>query len=294
MKLEKKATLVSSSTAAVLVIMKMIVGIMSGSVAILASAVDSFLDLIVSLFNFFALHQAEKEADAKFNFGRGKLEAIAATMEGMVISLSGLFILYTAMEKLIHPKVIRHMDISIAVMGISIIITAALVLFLLYVAKQGNNLVIKADALHYKTDLFSNGAILLSLAIIHFSDIQIIDPILGILIAIYMVYSAYPIMKEGFLMLMDAALEEEDIEKITNYLNSVSEITSYHHLHTRAAGSDIFISVHLVFTVSTSLFDAHRVSDAVEDDIKALFEDGRVSIIVHMDPYDDAEINDEI
>jgi len=293
MRIEKKATLVSSSTALLLVTIKMVVGVMSGSIAILASAIDSFLDLLVSIFNYFALHQSEKKADAKFNFGRGKLEAIAAVMEGTIISISGLFIAYNAVDKLLHPKHIAYMDLSLIVMGISIVLTAALVLFLLRIAKQTGNLVIRADALHYQTDLYTNGAILIALGAIHFTDVEIIDPILGIGIAIYMIYSAYPIIKEGFLMLMDIALDDEEIEKIDTYLSLRDDITGHHHLTTRRSGSDIFITVHVVFNVSISLYDAHRISDKIEEGLDALFEDERVHTIIHMDPYDDSEMNDE-
>jgi len=293
MRIEKKATLVSSSTAALLVTIKMVIGIMSGSIAILASAIDSFLDLLVSIFNYFALSQSEKKADAKFNFGRGKLEAIAAVVEGTIISISGLFIAYNAVDKLLHPKPIAYMDLSLIVMGVSIVMTAALVFFLINIAKKTGNLVIRADALHYKTDLYTNGAILLALAIIHFTDFELIDPILGIAIAIYMIYSAYPIIKEGVLMLMDIALEDEEIEKIDTYLTLAPDINGHHHLSTRRSGSDIFITVHVVFNISISLFDAHRISDRLEEGIQELFEDENVHTIIHMDPYDDSDINDE-
>jgi len=293
MRIEKKATLISSSTAALLVTIKMVVGIMSGSIAILASAIDSFLDLLVSIFNYFALHQSEKKADAKFNFGRGKLEAIAAVMEGTIISISGIFILYNAIDKLHHPKAIAYMDLSLIVMGISIVLTAALVLFLVNIAKKTNNLVIRADALHYQTDLYTNGAVLIALGIIHFTDFEMIDPILGIAIAIFMVYSAYPIVKEGILMLMDISLDEEEIEKIQEYLLLVDNINSTHHLTTRRSGSDIFITVHVVFNISISLYDAHRISDKIEEGLQELFTNERVHSIIHMDPYDDSDINDE-
>ncbi len=293
MRIEKKATIVSSSTAALLVTIKMVVGIMSGSVAILASAIDSFLDLLVSIFNYFALHQSEKKADAKFNFGRGKLEAIAAVMEGTIISISGLFIAYNAVNKLLHPKPIAYMDLSLIVMGVSIVLTSGLVFFLITVAKKTGNLVIRADALHYKTDLYTNGAILLALGVIHFTDFELIDPLLGIGIAIYMIYSAFPIVKEGFLMLMDIALDDDEIEKIDTYLSTFNDINGHHHLTTRRSGSDIFITVHVVFNISISLYDAHRISDKIEEGLQALFEDERVHTIIHMDPYDDSDINDE-
>jgi len=292
MRLEKKATVASSSVAAILVFIKLGVGILSGSIAILASAIDSLLDLIISLFNYFALHNAEKDPDDKFHFGRSKLEPLAAVIEGTIISLSALFILYEAISKIIHPKEMLYMTEGIYVMIASVIITGALVIN--YVAKETNNMVIRADALHYKTDLFSNGAVLLALFIVSYTGEQIVDAILGIGIAIYMIYSAIPIMKEGILMLLDVALDKEEIEKIKEVIVHEPEITNYHYLRTRLSGSHIFISFHAVFNSEISLYDAHTIADKVEAKIKKLFpEDKKIHILIHMDPYDDADINDE-
>ncbi len=293
MRLEKKATVISTSVAALLVIMKMTVGIISGSIAVLASAIDSFLDLIISLFNYFALHNAEKNPDEKFHYGRSKIEPLAAVIEGTIISLSALFILYEALIKIVHPREMAYMSESIAVMVASFIITAFLVAFLNYVAKKTENMVIKADALHYKTDLFSNGAVLMGLVLISYTAEELIDPILGIGIAFYMIYSAYPIIKEGVMMLLDAALPQEDIEKIEKIIESEPVITAYHYLQTRESGSHIFISVHAVFNVSISLYDAHLITDRVEAKIKELFKNKKTHILIHMDPYDDSEINEE-
>ncbi len=294
MRLEKKATIASSSVAALLVFLKLAVGILSGSIAILASAIDSLLDLIVSLFNYFALHNAEKNPDEKFHFGRSKLEPLAAVIEGTIISLSALFILYEAISKILHPITTRHISEGIMIMMASFVITALLVLFLNYVAEKTKNMVIKADALHYKTDLFSNGAVLLALLIMHYTGEELIDPILGIGIAVYMIYAAFPIIKEGVLMLLDIALDKEDIDKIIQVLKEEPEITNYHYLQTRVSGSHIFISFHAVFNNEISLYNAHAIADKVEIKIKQLFDDDKkVHILVHMDPYDDAEINEE-
>ena len=293
MRLEKKATVVSTSVAAVLVVMKMTVGVLSGSIAVLASAIDSLLDLLVSLFNFFALSNAEKNPDETFNFGRSKIEPLAAVIEGTVISLSGLFIMYEALIKIAHPREMTYMASSIYVMIASFIITAALVTFLNYVAKKTKNMVIRADALHYKTDLFSNGAVLLALGAIYYTGEDLIDAVLGVAIAIYMIYSSIPIIKEGVLMLLDAALAKEDVEAIETILNSEPIIQAHHYLQTRESGSHVFISVHAVFNVSISLYDAHLVADKVEAKIKELFEDKKCHILIHMDPYDDSEINEE-
>ncbi|WP_457744544.1 cation diffusion facilitator family transporter [Sulfurimonas sp.] len=293
MRLEKKATVASSSVAALLVLLKLTVGVMSGSIAVLASAIDSLLDLTVSLFNYFALHNSEKNPDDKFHFGRSKLEPLASVVEGTIISLSALFIMYESISKIVHPKKMEFMSESIMVMVASFVITGFLVLFLSYVAKKTNNMVIRADALHYNTDLFSNGAILFALVAIHYTGEQLIDPILGVGIAIYMIYSAIPIVKEGVLMLLDVSLPQEDLETIKKVLENDKEITAYHYLRTRESGSNIFISFHLVFNVSISLYDAHVIADKVELKIKELFPDKKVHILTHMDPYDDSDINEE-
>ena len=291
MRLEKKATVVSTSVAATLVFIKMIVGVLSGSIAVLASAIDSFLDLTVSLFNYFALSNAEKDPDDKFHFGRSKIEPLAAVIEGVVISFSALFILYESFVKILHPREMNYMNEAIGVMVVSILITAALVYFLNSVAKKTGNMVIKADALHYKTDLFSNGAILFALALISITAEQLIDPILGVLIAVYMIYSAVPIIKEGILMLLDAALSEEEIQKLVAAIESEPLANDYHDLKTRASGSHIFLTVHIVFNDKISLVDAHAVTDSLEEKFQKCFEDKTVHALIHMDPYDDSKVD---
>lgn len=292
MRIEKKATVISTTVALVLVISKMAAAIFSGSVAILASAIDSLLDLTISLFNYFALHNAEKDPDDAFNFGRSKLEPLAAVIEGVIISMSALFILYEAISKLIHPQPMEAIAVGIYIMLFSISLTTILVLFLRKVAKQTGNMVIKADALHYQTDILSNLAVLASLGIVAFTSISAVDAFFGIGIGVYMIYSAYPIIKEGIFMLLDAAASEEDIIKIIQTIKEQPECQDFHHLKTRVSGSHIFISVHIVFGISTSLYDAHLASDKLELRLKKLFEDKKIHTIVHMDPYDDSEIND--
>lgn len=291
MRIEKKATLVSTSTAALLVVLKMIFGILSGSVAVLASAIDSFLDLAVSAFNYYTLNQSERAPDETFNFGRGKLEAIAAVVEGTIISISGLFIFHNAMMKFFAPRPIDYMEATQTVMLVSLLITGALVLFLQHVAKKSKNLVIRADALHYRTDLYTSGAILLSLVVISQTGQELIDPILGLTIAGYMIYSAFPIIKEGVMMLLDVSLSDDEVRRIRAMLELHDGINGFHHVQTRRAGPDIFISMHLVFDESVSLLEAHRVSDRIEELLCALFPDERVHPFIHMDPYDDSGIN---
>jgi cation diffusion facilitator family transporter len=184
---------------------------------------------------------------------------------------------------------------SIGVMLISIALTAGLVMFLNYVANKTNNMVIKADALHYKTDLFTNSAVLVAIGVVYFTGFHLIDPLLGIAIAIYMIYSAYPIIKEGILMLLDVAVDEDELNMIKEILDNEKEINGYHYLKTRTAGSDVFISVHIVLTPEMKLYDAHLIGDKIEDKIRQTFKelDKQAHIIIHLDPYDDSEMNVE-
>jgi len=291
MTLQKSATVVASIVAAILVVIKLIVGILSGSAAVLASAIDSILDIAVSMFNYFALSKAEKAPSEKFNYGLGKIEALAAVIEGTIITISGLFIFYKGVSNIITHKEIEYLGDSIFVMIISIILTGGLVIFLNRVYKKTKNMVVKSDALHYKTDLFSNSAVLLSLAIIYFTQWHWIDGFFGIAIAIYIIKEAYELIKEGTLMLLDVSLEEEIVEKIKTIITSHPEVTSFHYLKTRKSGSDNFVDVHIVFTPEISLLEAHKVSDKIEEEIKKIDPEARWHFTIHLDPYDDFEMH---
>ena len=289
---QKKATLVSSCVAAVLTLMKLVIGIASGSVAVLASAVDSVLDMFVSIFNYFAISNSEKPADKTFNYGRGKIEALASAIEGTIITISGLYLLYQAVDKAINGHISQYLDISIYVMIASLIITISLVTYLNYVAKKTNSMVIKADALHYKTDVFSNVAVLVSLVLVTFTGYELIDVFVGGGIALYIIYSSYELIHDGILVLLDRAVDEELVCKIEEIIKGNDKVNAYHLLKTREAGHQTFVEVHLVFDCIITLMDAHRASDWIEDKIEKLDTKRNWIINIHMDPYDDFKMND--
>lgn len=287
MSLNKLATIISSITAFLLMLLKFFVWFFSGSIAVLSSAIDSFLDMFVSVFNYFALHNSEKDPDDRFNYGRWKVEAIAALFEWLIITLSWIYIFYESVYKIINKEAVSYLWISIIVMIISVIITFMLVAFLNYVAKKTNNLVIKADALHYKTDLFSNSAILIWLWVIYFTSYYYIDSILWIVIAIYIIYSAYELVKKWFLLLLDVALDSEEVQKIEDIISSQNLVTSFHELRTRQSWNTKYVEVHLVFNPDIKLVDAHKISDIIENEIPKIDKKFIWSISVHLDPYND-------
>ncbi len=291
---QRKATAVSTTVAIFLVLLKSVVGVLSGSVAVLASAIDSILDTVVSLFNYFAVKKAEEAPNEKFPYGKGKVQAIAGVIEGTVITLSGLFIIYEAIEKIFKGKETAMLLPSIAVMAISIVVTFFLVRYLLHVAKQTDSIVIKADALHYKTDLLSNGAVLVALILVKLTGMDWIDAIFGLAIGVYIIKEAYEIIREGIEILLDRSLDEQIVKKIEEIIASHPEVQGFHWLKTRTDGIYNFVEFHMVLHPDMRLGEAHRIADEIEEKIICLDTRGRWIITPHFDPFDDEAVNDAL
>ncbi len=288
MSLQRTATIVSSITAFLLLIIKFFVWIFSWSIAVLSSAIDSMLDMFVSIFNYFAIHNSEKNPDKKFNYGRWKIEALASLFEWLIITFSGLYILYESISKFINDEKVSYLWISIVVMLVSIVITWALVLFLDYVAKKTDNLVIQADSLHYKTDLYSNWAILLWLFLIYLTWIHYIDSLIWVAIAFYIIYSAYSLIKKWFLLLLDVSLSQKEVKEIEKIINSEEKVKSFHELRTRQSWNSKFVEAHLVFDIDMKLLEAHKISDIIELKISNINKDYERIMTMHLDPFDDS------
>jgi len=291
MSLPRLATTVATLTALVLAIAKVIVGFMSGSVAVIASALDSILDMVISIFNNIAVRVSESKPDKKFNYGKGKIEGLAALFEGLFISASGLFIIYEGIKKIIYHEEITKIDISIYVMVFSMLATLGLVMFLSYVAKKTDNLIVRSDLLHYKTDLLTNGAVLVSLIIVKLTGFYYIDFILSVLIGIYIIKEASEIVKEGVEILLDVSLDFKTVEKIKEIIKKEPLVLDYHCLRTRKAGNRNFVDVHLVLTPDMKLKLAHTIIENVEEKIRAIDPSKKWIINIHADPYDDSHIN---
>ena len=293
-KLEKKAPIVAMSVAFFLAIMKFIIWIFSWSVSLLSSAMDSLLDTWVSVFNFFAIKFSQNPADEDHNYGHGKIEGIAATIEWTVITLSWFYIIYESINKFIHPSEITHLSWSIVVMIISIVATWWLVYYLNYVYKKTENLIIKWDSIHYKMDLYINISVLAVLTIIFFfPHLTWIDAVVWLLIWLYIIHEAYWLIKEGTNLLLDRSLEEhEKVKEIIDKYLTEWKFDSYHCLKTRAGGSnDKFVEFHFVMDPETTILQAHDLWDKIENEIKKIDSSDNWHIIWHADPYDDSNTN---
>jgi len=153
-------------------------------------------------------------------------------------------------------------------------------------------MVIKADLLHYKTDLFSNGAVLLSLAIIYFTDWHWVDILFGAGIGIYIIKEAYELVSEGVRVLLDISLPKEEVDEIIHIVNTNNNVKGFHFLKTRYAGKFKFVEMHIVLTPDIILLQAHRIADALEEKIKQIDLNSKWHVMIHLDPYDDSEMHD--
>jgi len=288
---ERRATVVATGTATFLALLKLVVGFMSGSVAVIASAIDSILDTAISMFNFYAIKKAEESPDDNFNYGKGKVQAIAAVIEGTIITLSGIYIIYEGINKLINHKGTQMLGVSVVVMVISIFVTWYLVKYLERVAKQTDSIVLKSDALHYKADLVSNGAVLVALFLVSISGFDFIDAIFGLAIGAYIIYSAYEIIHEGILILLDRSLDANMVAKIGEIISNEDDVRGYHWLKTRTDGVHNYVEFHLVLLPDMTLQEAHDIAEVMICKISALEPNKGWVVTPHFDPHDDEEIN---
>jgi len=288
--LPRKAALTASLTALLLVGVKLSVGLLTGSVVVLASAVDSALDFLVSTFNLYAARTVERPSDERYNYGRGKVEGMAAFLEGLFIMASALFILLEAILKIIRPVPIPEEDLFIAMgaMGFSLMVTAALVTYLRSMSRRSQSLILRADTAHYRTDLLTNAGILAALALIRATGWGWLDPAIAIGISVFVARAALPLIRQGANMLMDRALDEGVVEKIRAIaLTHSGRVTGCHEIKTRRSGETNFVEFHLVFDEEIRLREAHRISDEIEMRIRGL-EKARWIINIHLDPVDDS------
>lgn len=288
--LENKAPIVASWVALFLAIIKFIVWLISGSVALLSSAVDSLLDTWVSIFNYFAIKYAKDPADREHNYGHWKMEAIAASIEWLIIILSGFYIIFISIKKILNPEKILNIDWTILVMIISIIATWWLILFLNSVYKKTKNLVIKWDALHYQIDFFSNIAVMWVLIFIYFfPSLSWVDWIVWFSIWIYIIKEAYSLIKKWVNILLDAAIKEHSqIEKILSNFVKNKKIDWFHDFKTRSSWSnDKFVEFHLVLPPETTILESHSIWDEIENEIRKINEKYNWNFIYHLDYYDD-------
>jgi cation diffusion facilitator family transporter len=270
-----------------LIAVKVVVGLLTGSISVLAQAADSLLDLFAAVITFSAIRVASKPADTEHPYGHGKAEDIAGAGQGILILVAGGLIIYSAVVRILTGQYRVEQPVAgMVVMAVSIVVSIFLSRYLLKISRRTNSIALEANARNIATDVYSTSAVLAGLVILQFTKVEIIDPIMAIAVAIYIVKVAIDTIRKPISGLLDEKLppsQERIIEE--SIKKHEGEVYGFHALRTRRAGSLSYIDLHLVMAGGISLGRAHKVCDEIESEIRKTLSEA--SVTIHCEPCND-------
>jgi len=262
-----------------LIIMKLIVGLLTGSVSIISEAIHSTMDLLAAIIAFFSVKISDRPADDTHPYGHGKIENVSGVIEALLIFIASVWIIVEAVKKIINPGEIESVGIGFIVMFISAAINFMVSKKLYKVAKQEDSIALEADALHLKADVYTSLGVGIGLLLIWITGLDYLDPIVAILVAIFILKESFELLKTAFNPLLDIKLSDEEIKMITDIISKYSSVfCNYHDLKTRKSGRIRYIDLHLVFPENKSVKDAHDICDQIEHDIELILKYAEVMI----------------
>ena len=281
---KSSAARLSMLAAAFLIALKTATGVITGSISVWASLLDSTMDIFASAINYFAVRAASRPADEDHSYGHGKAESLAGLFQSLVIAASGGVLIYESIRRIINPNPTASEWVGVLTMVVAVLVSMALVARLRRVARETESPALQADATHYVTDIYSNASALLALVIVGLTPYQIADPIISLGIACYILWSAVSVGRESIDVLMDRRLPFQVDEQVAEVVSRYRDqgVLGFHDLRTRRSGSQKFIDLHLEVERDMRLQEAHDVSVRVLRDIEAEIPRARVQI--HTDP----------
>ncbi|WP_341790553.1 cation diffusion facilitator family transporter [Rickettsia endosymbiont of Polydrusus tereticollis] len=277
----KSASYLSFTIAAIILIIKTYGWFITNSQSILASLIDSMLDISSSFVNLIAIRFAFQPPDYHHRFGHEKVQDLTIFSQSMFFFASALFTCFSSFKSLTDGNSPENIVYGTNIMYLCIFLTVILVLYQTYVIKKTHSEIIKVDKLHYFTDLLTNILVIISINLS--SHFWFIDPLFGIVISLYIFYASYSLFKKAFKNLIDQELPEEDRRKIIEIVNKHKKVKGMHDMKTRYAAHKPFIQCHLELDGNISLYNAHEISDEIL--LEILKEFPGAEIIIHQDPY---------
>ncbi|MBI4303911.1 MAG: cation transporter [Chloroflexi bacterium] len=266
-----------------LITLKIVVAAITGSISILAQAADSALDLIAVGITFLTVNWAVKPPDEDHHYGHGKIEVIAAVVQGLLIFVAGGLIIYSSVRRIMVGSTLELTEAGIAVMFVSVVVNILLSRHLLKVSRITDSMILEANARNIAVDVYSTGGVLVGLVVIRFTGLNIIDPILALAVALLILKSGYDVLRKSFGGLVDVSLPKaEENELISLIMQHSSQVAGFHKIRTRKSGSQRFIDLHLQLPKNASLEEAHRMCYHLEKDIADRLPNSNVTI--HVEP----------
>lgn len=288
-RLKKRTAILSIISNLSLVIFKLAVGLFSGSIAIISEAIHSGMDLLASFIAFFSVRKSSLPPDECHPFGHGKYEDLSGMIEAMLIVAASAIIIWESVGKIIHPSSeplsLYMLNLGILVMGVSAGVNIIVSRRLMEVARQTDSIALESDAIHLKTDVYTSAGVCAGLILIRLTGWNILDPLIGICVAVVILKAAYGLIKRSYMSLMDYQLTESEMETIRGIIcRHGMYYADYHALRTRRAGPDVFIDFHLLVDGGTPVEQAHDLASHLEHDLKLEFP--RSHICIHIEPSD--------
>ena len=271
-----------------LVALKLAAGLAMGSVSVISEGVHSAVDLLAAMIAFFSIRAAAKPADEEHEFGHGKIENISGTIEALLIFLAAILIIREAIVKIIDRAQPEFITLGIGIMAFSAVVNFFVSRRLHRIAHSTDSIALEADAWHLTTDVYTSLGVFAGLIVVEITHWYILDPIIAIGVALLIIRAAWNITRKSISGLVDVRLPKEEEDIITaSIIEHLGEITGFHELRTRKAGSQRYINLHLVLPKSVTLEEAHRLCDHLEGDIKNKLSNGLVTI--HCEPCEQGE-----
>lgn len=266
-----------------LILIKVFMGIMTGSVSIISEAIHSTVDLVASIIAFFSVKVSELPPDESHPFGHEKIENVSGVIEAILIFIASVLIIYEAGKKLFHGSEIESVGLGFIVMFISAFVNLFVSKYLYKIAKSENSIALEADALHLKTDVYTSFGVGIALLIIKITSLNFLDPIIAIIIAIFIFKEAFEILVKAFNPLLDSKISDEEIILIKNAVSKHSRsFIDFHELRTRSAGKTRYIDMHLTLCRNLTVSDSHEICDNIENEIETLLPNTK--ILIHVEP----------
>lgn len=276
------AALLSVISNTVLVIMKVAVGTMIGSVSIISEAIHSGIDLIASIIAFFSVRLASVPADEDHTYGHGKIENVSGTVEAILIFVAALLIVKEAVEKLQHPAPMGSLDWGLFVMLVGSVANAGISAYLFKVAKQTDSVALEADAHHLSVDVYTSLGVFAGLLLVRVTGWTILDPIAALLVACLIVKIAWDITRKSFGPVIDSCLPPEEMDQIKATIHSFGDqILEYHKLRARKAGAERQVDLHITVDEAISAKEAHEIADRLELQLTEVL--GSATVVIHVD-----------
>lgn len=283
-RVKTRAAVLSIASNSALIALKVVAGIVTGSVAILTEAAHSSIDLLASFIAFFSLRKAAEPADASHPYGHAKLENLAAAIEGMLILVGAGVIAYESIKRLVNGSQLESLGFGIVVIGFSAVVNLGVSRYLYRKAELTDSPALAGDAAHLRTDAYTSIGVLVGLSLVAITGVDALDSITALLVAVAIVAAGLRLITSSSRILVDEALPQDELDQVREVMlaHEGSEVVGFHELRARRAGSRRYVDMHVQFRAGTTLERAHELAHQLQSEIRRRLRGA--DVLIHLEP----------